>query len=603
MDKVMNLGKYLAQQLLEADQKTVAIFPGAFKPPHKGHLEVAKMLLKEADELIILISPILRDGIDADESVAVWKLYKLLLDGPAEIRVAAGSPIKETYEIVKNNPDTNFIVAFGKGEAERFKAMANYSNVKVFDGGYIQDANATQLRQALDSKDETAMQKYLPNGISPVDFLKAIGRKSTISPQEPTQLQEVQPMDATSPYHDLVVSELGEIDRTAQTFNVPINDLQYAFEAGRENILTDDVWSKLENSDSYQIKNLEQAIKLANKYKKDWRSIVRAIQNEKQLPLPLVLNYAKDKYYLVGGNTRLMFYKALGVQPIVLLGTIDLTIDEDSEVFDLNTIKLTESQTATVGEFIKYAIKNLAIQNPPRNLTFSYDNDQAKSKRSFGYFDPNDNKIWVYVKNRNMADILRTLAHELVHRKQAELGMLDNMSGETGSTIENEANAQAGVLLRDFGKLNDSIYEGLKKKLNELDFNLNKGYDWKFEGGVDNKYTFTTGQTEYEVLFFPVGISSKGVFERLYRPISEDNQPGTVPVTPTNEFKVLEINATVMNITIDFLNKNKQWKDVMISPMEKRRYNIVKGFLDKHLPLKYFKDEEEGIFHIYRKIK
>jgi cytidyltransferase-like protein len=458
----MNLGQYLAQQLLEADQKTVAIFPGAFKPPHKGHLEVAKMLLKEADELIILISPILRDGVDADESVAVWELYKPLLDGPTEIRVAAASPIRETYDIVKANPDTNFIVAFGKGEAERFKAMANYPNVKVFDGGYIQDANATQLRQALDSKDETAMQKYLPNGISPVDFLNAIGRRSTIAPQEPTQLQEVQPMDATSPYHDLVVSELGEIDRTAQKFNVPINDLQYAFEAGKENILTDDIWSKLENSDSYEIQNLEQAIKLANKYKKDWRSIVKAIQNEKQLPLPLVLNYAKDKYYLVGGNTRLMFYKALGVQPIVLLGTIDLTIDEDSEVFDLNTIKLTESQTATIGEFIKYAVKNLAIQNPPSSLKFSYDNNKAKEKRSFGYFDPNDNKIWVYVKNRNMADILRTLAHELVHRRQAELGMLDNMSGETGSNIENEANAKAGVLLRNYGKSNEQIYENKK---------------------------------------------------------------------------------------------------------------------------------------------
>jgi hypothetical protein len=57
------------------------------------------------------------------------------------------------------------------------------------------------------------MQKYLPNGISPVDFLKAIGRRSTITPQEPGQLQEVQPMDTTSPYHDLVVSELDEIDR------------------------------------------------------------------------------------------------------------------------------------------------------------------------------------------------------------------------------------------------------------------------------------------------------------------------------------------------------------------------------------------------------
>ncbi len=596
----MNLGQYLAQQLLEADQKTVAIFPGAFKPPHKGHLEVAKMLLKEADELIILISPILRDGIDADESVAVWELYKPLLDGPTEIRVAAASPVKETYDIVKNNPDTNFIVAFGKGEAERFKAMVNYPNAKVFDGGYIQDANATQLRQALDSKDETAMQKYLPNGISPVDFLKAIGRRSTISPQEPTQLQEVQPMDTTSPYHDLVVSELDEIDRTAQEFNVPINDLQYAFETGRENILTDDIWSKLENSDSYQIKNLEQAIKLADKYKKDWRSIVRAIQDEKQLPLPLVLNYAKDKYYLVGGNTRLMFYKALGVQPIVLLGTIDLTIDEDSEVFDLNTIKLTESQTATVSEFIKYAIKNLAIQNPPRNLTFSYDNDKAKSKRSFGYFDPNDNKIWVYVKNRNMADILRTLAHELVHRRQAELGMLDNMSGETGSTIENEANAQAGVLLRDFGKINDSIYEGLKKNLNELDFDLNKAFDWKFEGGVNNKYTFTTGQTEYEVFFQP---GATGDYERSFR--VKGTQGKKIPYSvATNEFKVMQIYATVMNITIDFLKRNKDWKNVMIVPIDDRRHKVVKGFLDKTLPSEYFADEDElGVIHIYKKFK
>ena len=465
----MNLGKYIAQQLLEQDKRTIAIFPGAFKPPHKGHLEVAKMLLKEADQLVVLVSPNTREGVDADESVAVWELYKSLLDGPVEVKVAAGSPIKETYDIVKNNPDTDFIVAFGKAEADRFKQMVKYPNVKVFDGGYVQDANATQLRQALDSKDENAMSKYIPTGISTQDFLNAIGRSSTpqLNPsqasKEPTiNLNEQQPIDATSPYHELVISELGEIDRTAQVFNVQPDDIQYAFEDGSEVVLSDDVWSKLENSDSYQIQNLEQAIKLANKYKKDWRSIVRAIQDEKQLPLPLVLRYDADKYYLVGGNTRLMIYKALGVQPVVLMGNLDLTIDENYEVFDLNTIKLNESQTATIGEFIKYAIKNLAIQNPPRNLTLSYNNDQAKSKRSFGYFEPASNKIWVYVKNRNMADILRTLAHELVHRRQAELGMLDDMSGETGSVIENEANAKAGVLLRDFGKINNSIYEHKK---------------------------------------------------------------------------------------------------------------------------------------------
>ena len=67
--------------------------------------------------------------------------------------------------------------------------------------------------------------------------------------------------------------------------------------------------------------------------------------------------------------------------------------------------------------------------------------------------------MWVYVKNRNMADILRTLAHELVHRKQDEDGRIDYESGETGSDIENEANAQAGVLLRDYGKIDNGIYE------------------------------------------------------------------------------------------------------------------------------------------------
>jgi Zn-dependent peptidase ImmA (M78 family) len=83
----------------------------------------------------------------------------------------------------------------------------------------------------------------------------------------------------------------------------------------------------------------------------------------------------------------------------------------------------------------------------------------AKTNHTFGSFDPNSDKIWLYVKNRNMADLLRTLAHELVHRKQAEDGRIDYNSGETGSEIENEANAQAGVLLRKFGKQNEEIYQ------------------------------------------------------------------------------------------------------------------------------------------------
>ena len=78
---------------------------------------------------------------------------------------------------------------------------------------------------------------------------------------------------------------------------------------------------------------------------------------------------------------------------------------------------------------------------------------------------------------------------------------------------------------------------------------------------------------------------------------------GSVPLTPVNEFKVLEVYATVMETTIDFLNKNKDWRKLIISPIEKRRYNIVKGFLEKYLPKNYFIDEEDEIFYIYRKTK
>ena len=67
-----------------------------------------------------------------------------------------------------------------------------------------------------------------------------------------------------------------------------------------------------------------------------------------------------------------------------------------------------------------------------------------------------------------MADVLRTLAHELVHHKQNELGKLNNDSGKTGSDVENEANVKAGILMRDFGKEREEIYESESLKLGSI---------------------------------------------------------------------------------------------------------------------------------------
>jgi len=447
----MNLGQYIAEILLEQDKKTIAIFPGAFKPPHKGHFEVVKQLLNKADEVVVLVSPKTREGVDADESVKVWELYKTILDGTVEIRLSEGSPIREAYNVVKNNPDTNFILAAGKGEIERFKSALQFPNVEVFDAGQLagEGVNATGLRKALSANNATEIQQYIPAGIKVEDFLGILEKR----------LNEYNSQTQDDKYTAYVEREESEIERTGEEFNVPLEDLKFAFIAGKMVILSEDIWAELENSDSWEVKTIDDAIKLADKYNKNWRPIYEAIKADKDIDPPMVLNYADTHYYLVSGNTRLMFYKALGITPKVLMGFIDTPKDKS---VDLNEGKLNEEQTATISEFIKYAAKNLGLQNLPSSLTLSYNTNQAKERRTFGYFDPSTKKIWVYVKNRNMADILRTLAHELVHRKQEEDGRLKINSGETGSPIEDEANSKAGVLLRNFGKINNNIYEHKK---------------------------------------------------------------------------------------------------------------------------------------------
>lgn len=73
-------------------------------------------------------------------------------------------------------------------------------------------------------------------------------------------------------------------------------------------------------------------------------------------------------------------------------------------------------------------------------------------ENTFGYFDREQELICVVRANRHIVDVLRTLAHELVHYNQHINNELHNESGITGSDHENEANAVAGVIMREFSK-------------------------------------------------------------------------------------------------------------------------------------------------------
>jgi len=58
-----------------ATETVVAVLPGAFKPPHRGHFAMALHYASIADSVKVYISRIPREGVDFNVSKAIWNMY------------------------------------------------------------------------------------------------------------------------------------------------------------------------------------------------------------------------------------------------------------------------------------------------------------------------------------------------------------------------------------------------------------------------------------------------------------------------------------------------------------------------------------------------
>lgn len=106
-------------------------------------------------------------------------------------------------------------------------------------------------------------------------------------------------------------------------------------------------------------------------------------------------------------------------------------------------------------EFIKFTFNELKLNSLPKNIKFEGD-EYASEHLSFGTYNMETDEIVVVKGSRHPVDVLRTLAHELVHHKQREENK--ELDGSTGSDIENEANAIAGSLMRKFREVHPEIF-------------------------------------------------------------------------------------------------------------------------------------------------
>jgi hypothetical protein len=119
--------------------------------------------------------------------------------------------------------------------------------------------------------------------------------------------------------------------------------------------------------------------------------------------------------------------------------------------------KKNESKEHTVNNFVhKFApwvAEQLGIKQLPKIELL----DQPMNT-SFGTYDADNNCLYLVTAGRHPVDVLRTLAHELTHHKQNLAGQLDTNSGDTGTDEENEANANAGIIMRDFAGANPEYF-------------------------------------------------------------------------------------------------------------------------------------------------
>ena len=74
----------------------------------------------------------------------------------------------------------------------------------------------------------------------------------------------------------------------------------------------------------------------------------------------------------------------------------------------------------------------------------------------------NSKSVSVAVKNRAIADVMRTIAHELTHLRQIESGVEFPEDDEGMQPYEDEANYMSGRLVRFFGRKNQEIYSDVR---------------------------------------------------------------------------------------------------------------------------------------------
>ena len=175
-----------AQVITEKDGKRIALFPGKFKPPHRGHFDYVNKIAKrsDVDEVVIMISPVDYPEVSNAQSLRIWEEY--LENGEPNITAKIAdyrSPVQAVYEFVADpksasDGDTVLLVKSSKDVGDtRFDRAQSYAerhnpgvNVEDIVEDPVQSKDgiiysARDMRKALAERDKETFLSYAPPSI------------------------------------------------------------------------------------------------------------------------------------------------------------------------------------------------------------------------------------------------------------------------------------------------------------------------------------------------------------------------------------------------------------------------------------------------------
>jgi len=199
---VYRFARLFEQLLKEIDVKDIGVFPGKFKPPHRGHFKTCKVASSENDMVVVFISNKPHEGYTAEQSFNIWNIYKKYLPNIIPF-IATPTPVLACYDLA-NILNNGVFKPTPNSQQPRSNAGELITHSKVIES-YINVGNSVNLNLYSSPEDQERfknMQKepYKGNSIlkisyKPVDrltsaseFRKALQTKKDIASFIPPEL-------------------------------------------------------------------------------------------------------------------------------------------------------------------------------------------------------------------------------------------------------------------------------------------------------------------------------------------------------------------------------------------------------------------------------